>query len=315
MAGTGWTARAAGPRRRPSTREMVQKDKHFQPHVLAVPVGSTVDFPNLRPHLSQRLFQLQRPALRYRPVPPGTSAARRLQAPGHRARLLQHPPHHERHHRGAADALVRRDAAPPASSRIADVPPGEYQLHIFHERALPENLQFLERRITVPEERPDAAADFHLGDRLHPGAALEQVRQAVPAGDPTTAPIRERRNDAPAILPAVAACEDPALHLGGGHGAVRHHRARSCCGNITQTMSDSLEEEVQTSFQAYTSLLEVARRPAVFGQPPPQRACRTCAPAFEHRRPRHHPGHRRRAVVQDLRCERHLPGDRSRAAR
>jgi len=34
---------------------------------------------------------------------------------------------------------------------IDDIPPGEYQLHIFHERALPENLQFLERAITVPE--------------------------------------------------------------------------------------------------------------------------------------------------------------------
>jgi hypothetical protein len=34
---------------------------------------------------------------------------------------------------------------------ITGVPPGEYQLRIFHERARPENLKFLERRITVPE--------------------------------------------------------------------------------------------------------------------------------------------------------------------
>jgi hypothetical protein len=34
---------------------------------------------------------------------------------------------------------------------IPNVPAGEYQLHLFHERALTENLQFLERRITVPE--------------------------------------------------------------------------------------------------------------------------------------------------------------------
>ena len=34
---------------------------------------------------------------------------------------------------------------------IANVPPGEYQLRIFHERAMPENLKFLERRIAVPE--------------------------------------------------------------------------------------------------------------------------------------------------------------------
>jgi hypothetical protein len=34
---------------------------------------------------------------------------------------------------------------------IGGVPPGEYQLRIFHERAMPENLKFLERRITVGE--------------------------------------------------------------------------------------------------------------------------------------------------------------------
>jgi hypothetical protein len=31
------------------------------------------------------------------------------------------------------------------------VPPGEYQLRMFHERAVPENLEALERRIKVPE--------------------------------------------------------------------------------------------------------------------------------------------------------------------
>jgi hypothetical protein len=34
---------------------------------------------------------------------------------------------------------------------IAGVPPGEYQLRMFHERSMPENLKFLERRITVPD--------------------------------------------------------------------------------------------------------------------------------------------------------------------
>ena len=33
----------------PKRVQMVQKDRHFQPHVLAVPVGSTVDFPNRDP--------------------------------------------------------------------------------------------------------------------------------------------------------------------------------------------------------------------------------------------------------------------------
>jgi hypothetical protein len=43
-------------------------------------------------------------------------------------------------------------AATPPNGKfsIANVPAGEYELHIFHERALPENLKFLERRIVVP---------------------------------------------------------------------------------------------------------------------------------------------------------------------
>src|SRR5438477_7844422 len=39
------------PRPAPRTRpaEMIQKDKTFKPHVLAIPVGSSVSFPNLDP--------------------------------------------------------------------------------------------------------------------------------------------------------------------------------------------------------------------------------------------------------------------------
>ena len=47
----------------PKRVQMVQRDKRFTPHVIAIPQGSTVDFPNLRSHLSQRLFELQRPAV------------------------------------------------------------------------------------------------------------------------------------------------------------------------------------------------------------------------------------------------------------
>jgi len=34
---------------------------------------------------------------------------------------------------------------------IANVPAGEYELRIYHERALPANVKFLERRISIPE--------------------------------------------------------------------------------------------------------------------------------------------------------------------
>src|SRR4051794_8383967 len=39
----------AAPPAPPKHEQMKQKDRHFNPHVLAIPVGSTVDFPNLDP--------------------------------------------------------------------------------------------------------------------------------------------------------------------------------------------------------------------------------------------------------------------------
>ena len=54
---------------------------------------------------------------------------------------------------------------------IAEIPPGEYQLHIFHERALPENLHFLERVITVPDGGLTLPLDFHFRNRVHSRAA------------------------------------------------------------------------------------------------------------------------------------------------
>jgi plastocyanin len=46
---------------RPVTARMVQKDKTFTPPVLAVPVGSTIDFPNVDP-IFHNVFSLSPPA-------------------------------------------------------------------------------------------------------------------------------------------------------------------------------------------------------------------------------------------------------------
>jgi hypothetical protein len=44
------------------------------------------------------------------------------------------------------------DATDPTGKfTIPNVPAGEYQLHIFYERARPDNIRFLEHRITVPQ--------------------------------------------------------------------------------------------------------------------------------------------------------------------
>ena len=72
----------------PKKAEMLQKGKRFLPHLLAISVGTTVRFSQLRSHLSQRLFQLRRPDLRRRPVPAWYHPVHRIQARGHRSRIL-----------------------------------------------------------------------------------------------------------------------------------------------------------------------------------------------------------------------------------
>jgi hypothetical protein len=42
--------------------------------------------------------------------------------------------------------------APSGKFTIPNVPAGDYQIQFFHERSLPDRLQFLAKTITVPEE-------------------------------------------------------------------------------------------------------------------------------------------------------------------
>ncbi len=82
--------------------------------------------------------------------PPGTSRSQTFKTPGIvRVFCNIHP---------TMSAIIAVLPTPwyvttPASGRftIANVPPGEYELRVFHERALPEHLQTLEHSITVPE--------------------------------------------------------------------------------------------------------------------------------------------------------------------
>jgi len=139
-------AAAAPPRR----IEIRQRNRHFQPHVAAVPVGSTVDFPNLDPIYHNAFSNFEGEQFDLGLYKPGTSKGWSFRHPGIvRVFCNIHPT------MSAIIAVVptRWYALTPATGKynIPDVPPGEYQLHIFHERAIAENLRFLERRITVSE--------------------------------------------------------------------------------------------------------------------------------------------------------------------
>lgn len=134
----------------PRRAEMQQKDKLFQPHVLAISLGSTVELPNfdLIFHNAFSIFSGQ-------PFDVGLYAPRTS-----RSVTFRHPGivrvFCNIHATMSAIIAVLNTpwyAVTQATGKytIAGVPPGDYQLRMFHERAMPENLKFLERRIAVPE--------------------------------------------------------------------------------------------------------------------------------------------------------------------
>jgi plastocyanin len=140
-------ASAAAAQRREVMR---QKGRHFIPHVIAVPVGSTVDFPNLDPIYHNAFSNFSGQPFDIGLYAPGTSKSETFRHPGIvRVFCNIHPT------MSAIIAVVPTPwyATTSASGRfsIANVPPGEYDLHIFHERARPDVLQFLGRRLSVPE--------------------------------------------------------------------------------------------------------------------------------------------------------------------
>jgi len=130
--------------------EMLQKDKHFVPHVLAIPVGTTVEFPNLDPIFHNAFSNFSGQPFDVGLYPPGTSRNVTFKHPGIvRVFCNIH---------SAMSAIIAVLPTPwytvtqgSGKYSIPNVPAGEYQLRMFHERALPENLKFLERRIRVAE--------------------------------------------------------------------------------------------------------------------------------------------------------------------
>jgi len=134
----------------PQRVQMIQREKRFTPHVIVVPLGTAVDFPNFDPIFHNAFSNFSGMPFDVGLYPPGKSRIVVFKQPGIvRVFCNIHP---------TMSAIIAVMATPwyvltPASGKyiIEGVPAGEYQLRLFYERAVPENLKALERRITVPE--------------------------------------------------------------------------------------------------------------------------------------------------------------------
>jgi len=128
--------------------QLVQKNKRFTPHILVVPVGAVVEFPNHDPffHNVFSLFEGKRFDLGLYEA--GATRTITFTKPGVSYIFCNiHP-------EMSAVIIVTKSPYYALSDTagkvtISDVPAGRYQLNIWHERCLPEALRSLSREVDL----------------------------------------------------------------------------------------------------------------------------------------------------------------------
>lgn len=130
---------------------ILQKDKTFTPHVLAIPVGSIVDFPNADPIFHNAFSSYNGQVFDIGLYPPGSTRSVRFTRAGV-VRVFCNI-----HSSMSATiavlatpyfAITRRDGW----FEIQNVAAGEYDLSLLHERATETALETLGRKVTVGQE-------------------------------------------------------------------------------------------------------------------------------------------------------------------
>ena len=134
---------------------MVQKDKTFSPHILAISAGATVDFPNFDPIFHNAFSNFDGQIFDVGLYPPGSTRSVLFRREGIvRVFCDIHPTM-------SAVIVVLRSPYFTTSNKsgefnIANLPAGSYRLHVFHERATQQTLDALARVIDVSDAAVDA---------------------------------------------------------------------------------------------------------------------------------------------------------------
>jgi plastocyanin len=136
---------------------LVQKDKAFHPHILVVPAGALVEFPNHDPffHNVFSLFEGKRFDLGLYEA--GSTRRVHFDRPGISYIFCNI------HAQMSAVVIALNTPYYAISQRsgaftIPDVPPGSYELHVWYEGSTPDVLKALARKITIGESGVSLAA-------------------------------------------------------------------------------------------------------------------------------------------------------------
>jgi plastocyanin len=128
--------------------QLVQKNKSFQPHLLVVPVGSVVDFPNRDPFFHNVFSWFDGKSFDLGLYEAGASKSVRFDRAGVSFLFCNiHP---------EMSAVVVALDTPfygvsdrAGNVMIGNVPDGKYEMHVWYERSLAEELKGLARTVTI----------------------------------------------------------------------------------------------------------------------------------------------------------------------
>jgi len=130
--------------------QLVQRNKSFEPHLIVVQVGSLIQFPNKDPFFHNIFSMYDGKRFDLGLYEAGTSRSVRFDRPG--VSFLFCNIHAEM----SAVVIVVDTPYFAMSDRnghlmIPHVPDGRYQMHVWYERSLPENLKGLSRVVTISD--------------------------------------------------------------------------------------------------------------------------------------------------------------------
>jgi plastocyanin len=164
--------------------QLIQKNKSFRPHLLVVQVGSVVDFPNRDPffHNVFSLFDGKRFDLGLYEA--GATNSVRFDRVGVSFLFCNiHP------EMSAVVVAVETPyyavSGPAGNISIPNVPDGRYEMHVWYERSLPEDLKALTRTVTVSSTAKDLGA---IGVLENPSFSLAHKNKYGQDYNPPPAP-------------------------------------------------------------------------------------------------------------------------------
>ncbi len=150
----GVTRASVEPLVTPGHFRMEQKNKSFNPHLLVVPLGSTVEFPNLDPFFHNVFSQFNGKRFDLGLYEAGSTRVVHFDHEGVSYLFCNI------HSQMAAVIVTLRTpyfavATRSGSLQVHDVPEGDYEVHLWAEGADPKELQDLARRVHIGSSQRD----------------------------------------------------------------------------------------------------------------------------------------------------------------